>query len=174
MAESAAEAARGADAVITMLPDGPEVERVLFEAADELAEGALAIDMSTIAPTTSRSIGERLRERGIGFLDAPVTGSRPKAEDATLTIMVGGDEGDFERARPLLESMGRLVVHVGPSGHGEMVKLDQQHAGRRERRGARRAARAGAEQPTSILTSCARSSPRGRVRRRCSSSRRDR
>jgi 3-hydroxyisobutyrate dehydrogenase-like beta-hydroxyacid dehydrogenase len=123
VADSPADAARGADAVITMVPDTPEVEEVLFAAVDGMAEGMLAIDMSTIAPTASRSIGERLSERGIGFLDAPVTGSRPKAEDGTLTIMVGGDPGDFERARPVLEAMGQLVIHVGPSGHGEMVKL---------------------------------------------------
>jgi 3-hydroxyisobutyrate dehydrogenase-like beta-hydroxyacid dehydrogenase len=79
--------------------------------------------MSTIAPTASRSIAARLRARGIHFLDAPVTGSRPKAENATLTIMVGGDASDLQRARPLLEAMGRLVVHAGPSGHGSMVKL---------------------------------------------------
>ena len=123
VADSPADAASGADAVISMVPDTPEVEEVLFAAADGLAEGALAIDMSTIAPTASRSIGERLAERGIGFLDAPVTGSRPRAEDATLTIMAGGSAEDFERGRPLLESMGKLVLHVGPSGHGEMVKL---------------------------------------------------
>ena len=123
VADSPAAAASGADAVITMVPDSPEVEEVLFAAAPHLSEGALAIDMSTIAPTASRAIGERLAERGIGFLDAPVTGSRPKAEDATLTIMAGGPAEAFERARPLLESMGRLVLHVGPSGHGEMVKL---------------------------------------------------
>src|SRR3712207_5178246 len=80
-------------------------------------------DMTTIAPSASRAIGERLAERGIGFLDAPVTGSRPKAEDGTLTIMVGGAADDFERARPVFESMGKLVLHVGPSGHGEMIKL---------------------------------------------------
>jgi len=123
VAESPAEAARGAGVVISMVPDGPEVEEVLFAAAEGMAEGALAIDMSTIAPTVSRSIGERLGERGIHFLDAPVTGSRPKAEDGTLTIMVGGAAEDFERARPVLESMGQLVIHVGPSGHGEMIKL---------------------------------------------------
>ena len=123
VAESPADAARGADVVISMVPDVPEVEEVLFAAADGMSEGALAVDMSTIAPTASRSIGERLRERGIHFLDAPVTGSRPKAEDGTLTIMVGGQAEDFERAKPVLESMGQLVVHVGPSGHGEMIKL---------------------------------------------------
>ena len=123
VADSPADAARGADVVITMVPDTHEVEEVVFAAVDGMGAGALAIDMSTIAPTASRSIAERLRERGIGFLDAPVTGSRPKAEDGTLTIMVGGEAADFERARPVLESMGQLVLHVGPSGHGEMIKL---------------------------------------------------
>ncbi len=92
-------------------------------AAEGLGEGGLAIDMSTIAPSASRAIGDRLRERGIAFLDAPVTGSKPKAEDGTLTIMVGGEAADFERARPLFEAMGKLVLHVGPQGHGSMVKL---------------------------------------------------
>ena len=123
VAASPAEAAARAGIVITMVPDAPEVEEVLFAAADGMDEGAVAVDMSTIAPTASRSIGERLAERDIAFLDAPVTGSRPKAEDATLTIMVGGAQADFERARPVLEAMGRLVLHVGPSGHGEMIKL---------------------------------------------------
>jgi 3-hydroxyisobutyrate dehydrogenase-like beta-hydroxyacid dehydrogenase len=116
-----------AQAVITMVPDAPEVEEVLFGpdgAAEGLSMVDLAIDMSTIRPSASREIGERLRqERGAGFLDAPVTGSRPKAEDATLTIMVGGDAADFERARPVLEAMGERVVHAGPQGHGSMVKL---------------------------------------------------
>jgi len=123
VAESPAEAARGADVVISMVPDVPEVEEVLFAAADGMAEGTLAVDMSTIAPTASVSIGQRLGERGIHFLDAPVTGSRPKAEDGTLTIMAGGEAEDFERAKPVLEAMGQLVIHVGPSGHGEMIKL---------------------------------------------------
>jgi 3-hydroxyisobutyrate dehydrogenase len=123
VAESPADAARGADVVISMVPDVPEVEEVLFAAADGMGDGSLAVDMSTIAPTASVSIGERLGERGIHFLDAPVTGSRPKAEDGTLTIMVGGEAEDFERAKPVLEAMGQLVIHVGPSGHGEMIKL---------------------------------------------------
>ena len=123
VAESPADAARGADVVISMVPDVPEVEEVLFAAADGMAEGTLAVDMSTIAPTASVSIGQRLGERGIHFLDAPVTGSRPKAEDGTLTIMAGGEAEDFERAKPVLEAMGQLVIHVGPSGHGEMIKL---------------------------------------------------
>jgi 3-hydroxyisobutyrate dehydrogenase len=127
VAGTPAGAAAAAQAVITMVPDGPQVEEVLFGphgAAESLAMVDLAIDMSTIRPTASRRIGERLRqERGAGFLDAPVTGSRPKAEDATLTIMAGGEERDFERARPVLDAMGQKVVHVGPQGHGSMVKL---------------------------------------------------
>ena len=125
VAASAAEAA-GAGVVISMVPDSPEVEEVLLGeggAVEGLAEGGLAIDMSTIAPTASRAIGERLGRQGIAFLDAPVTGSRPKAEAGTLTIMAGGAAEAFERARPLFEAMGELVLHVGAQGHGSMVKL---------------------------------------------------
>jgi 3-hydroxyisobutyrate dehydrogenase-like beta-hydroxyacid dehydrogenase len=125
-ASSPAEAAAETEVTITMVPDVPEVEDVLFGsrgAAPGMHRGALAIDMSTIAPEASVRFGERLREEGIGFLDAPVTGSRPRAEDGTLTIMAGGSETDFERARPVLEAMGKLVVHVGPQGHGSTVKL---------------------------------------------------
>jgi 3-hydroxyisobutyrate dehydrogenase len=121
-----AAAAELADITITMVPDGPQVEDVIFGdhgAAEGMRRGTLAIDMSTIAPDVSVGIGERLAADGIGFVDAPVTGSRPRAEDGTLTIMVGGDEGDFERAKPVLEAMGKVVVHVGPQGHGSMVKL---------------------------------------------------
>lgn len=124
--ESPAETCRGADAVITMVVDSPEVEEVLFGergALERLPSRALVIDMSTIAPKAAISIGRRLGESGIGFLDAPVSGSSPKAEDGTLTIMVGGSEEDFERARPLLESMGELIVRCGPQSHGQMVKL---------------------------------------------------
>ncbi len=119
-------AAAQAGIVISMVPDSPEVEQVLFGedgAAGGLPEGGLVIDMSTIAPTASRSIGERLDELGVAFLDAPVTGSRPKAESATLTIMAGGPADAYERARPLLEAMGELVLHVGGQGHGSMIKL---------------------------------------------------
>jgi 3-hydroxyisobutyrate dehydrogenase-like beta-hydroxyacid dehydrogenase len=124
MAHSSAEAAAAADVTITMVPDVPEVEEVYFGdrgVAAGIREGGLAIDMSTIAPDASVSVGERLRAQGVGFLDAPVSGSRPKAEDGTLTIMVGGEATDFERARPVLEAMGKLVVHVGPQGHGSFV-----------------------------------------------------
>jgi 3-hydroxyisobutyrate dehydrogenase-like beta-hydroxyacid dehydrogenase len=120
------EAAAGADAVITMVVDAPEVESVLFGddgAVTGLAPGSLVVDMTTIAPAASRRIAERLSDQGIRFLDAPVTGSSPRAEDGTLTIMAGGEAADFEAARPLFEAMGKLVVHAGPTGHGSMVKL---------------------------------------------------
>ncbi len=126
LAATPAEAAEGADATITMVVDSPEVEAVLFGpdgAAAAMAEGSIVIDMSTVAAAASRSIAERLRERGIAFLDAPVSGSSPKAEDGTLTIMVGGAGEDFEYSLPLLGAMGELIVHVGPQGHGSLVKL---------------------------------------------------
>jgi 3-hydroxyisobutyrate dehydrogenase-like beta-hydroxyacid dehydrogenase len=126
VADSPAEAAAATGIAITMVVDTPQVEEVLFGAggaADGLPAGGLAIDMSTIAPSASRAIGARLGERGLAFLDAPVTGSKPKAEDGTLTIMAGGEAPDFERARPLFDAMGQLVLHVGPQGHGSMIKL---------------------------------------------------
>jgi 3-hydroxyisobutyrate dehydrogenase-like beta-hydroxyacid dehydrogenase len=126
IADTPRSAAEQADVVITMVVDSPEVEAVLFGdegAAEGLQEGSLMIDMSTIAPRAVHKIAERLTKRGIGFVDAPVTGSKPRAEDGTLTIMAGGSEHDFNRAKPLFEAMGKLIVHCGPSGHGQMVKL---------------------------------------------------
>jgi 3-hydroxyisobutyrate dehydrogenase-like beta-hydroxyacid dehydrogenase len=121
--------ATSCETVITMVVDGRQVESVLI-GADGVAAGIgdaaaspLCIDMSTIGPAAARRIGTSLAERGLRLVDAPVTGSSPKAEDGTLTIMAGGTEADFERARPLFEAMGELVVHVGPLGHGQMVKL---------------------------------------------------
>jgi 3-hydroxyisobutyrate dehydrogenase len=124
-AGSPAEAAEGADALVTILPDSPQVEAVLFDsgAAAALESGALVVDMSTIAPSAARRIGERLAGAGLDFLEAPVSGSRPKAEDGTLTIMVGGDDQAFRRALPLFEAMGERIVHVGPQGHAQLAKL---------------------------------------------------
>jgi 3-hydroxyisobutyrate dehydrogenase len=125
-ARSPREAAEGASVVVTMVPDAPEVEEVLLGeqgAVHGLADGALAVDMSTIAPTAAREIGDRLSDDGVAFLEAPVSGSRPKAEDGTLTIMVGGRAEDFERAGPLFDAMGERIVHVGPQGHGQLAKV---------------------------------------------------
>jgi 3-hydroxyisobutyrate dehydrogenase len=127
VAATPAEAGAAADVVITMVVDGDQVREVLLGedgVAAGAGEGTLCVDMSTIAPGDSRAIAEALAERGIRFVDAPVTGSSPKAQDGTLTIMAGGAKEDFERARPLFEAMGELIVHVGGQvGQGEMVKL---------------------------------------------------
>jgi 3-hydroxyisobutyrate dehydrogenase-like beta-hydroxyacid dehydrogenase len=116
--------ASNSDVVVTMVVDGPQVEAVLLgEEGAGHGPGLLCVDMSTIGPAAAREIAARLEERGVLFMDAPVTGSSPKAEDGTLTIMAGGEAADFERARPLFEAMGELVVHVGPVGHGQLVKV---------------------------------------------------
>ncbi len=125
-AATPAEAAEGADALISIVPDAPEVESVLFGeagAAGALASGALVVDMSTIAPSAAVEIGERLTSDGLEFLEAPVSGSKPKAEDGTLTIMAGGSKAAFARAQPLFEALGERIVHVGPQGHGQLAKL---------------------------------------------------
>jgi 3-hydroxyisobutyrate dehydrogenase-like beta-hydroxyacid dehydrogenase len=126
VAETASQLARRSDVVITMVVDGPQVEGVLLGEDGVRAgarEGLLCIDMSTIGPSAAVRIGAALRADGIHFMDAPVTGSSPKAEDGTLTIMAGGEKADFERARPLFEAMGERIVHVGAMGDGQMVKL---------------------------------------------------
>ncbi len=126
VAGSPAEVAERCDVVITMVVDGDQVESVLLGTGG-VAQGArgdlLCIDMSTIGPRAARRIAGRLAERGVEFMDAPVTGSSPKAEDGTLTIMAGGSPDSFERARPLFEAMGKLIVHVGEVGQGQLVKV---------------------------------------------------
>jgi 3-hydroxyisobutyrate dehydrogenase len=126
VAETPADVARQAPIVFTMVVDGAQVEQVLLGpdgAAHGARDGSLFVDMSTIAPSDTRRIGAALAERGIALVDAPVTGSAPKAQDGTLTIMCGGDGADVERVRPLLEAMGEVIVHVGALGQGEMAKL---------------------------------------------------
>ncbi len=121
-----AEVASASDVVVSMVVDGAQVEEVLCGrdgVASGAHEGLLCVDMSTIAPTDTRRIAARLAEAGVRMMDAPVTGSSPRAEAGTLTIMAGGERADFERVKALLESMGELVVHVGELGQGEMLKL---------------------------------------------------
>jgi 3-hydroxyisobutyrate dehydrogenase len=125
-AATPAQAASSAEIVITMVVDGPQVEHVLLGedgAATEAADGTLFVDCSTIGPAATLTIGEALAACGLHLADAPVTGSSPRAEDGTLTIMVGGSDADFARAMPALEAMGKLIVHAGPLGHGQIVKL---------------------------------------------------
>jgi 3-hydroxyisobutyrate dehydrogenase-like beta-hydroxyacid dehydrogenase len=127
VAQTPAEVGAASDVVITMVVDGAQVTEVLLGddgVAKGAAPGSLCVDMSTIAPGDSRRIAAAVAERDIGFVDAPVTGSSPKAEDGTLTIMASGTRDDFQRALPLFEAMGELIVHVGEEvGLGEMVKL---------------------------------------------------
>jgi len=126
MAGSPREVAERSDVVITMVVDGAQVEEMILGEDGALAgarEGTLFVDMSTIAPATARSLAERLSAEGHAFVDAPVTGSSPKAEAGTLTIMVGGAHEDVERARPLFEVMGEKIVHAGEAGQGQAVKV---------------------------------------------------
>ena len=126
VADSPRAVAENATVVITMVVDGAQVEQMLLGddgAVHGARENTLFIDMSTIGPADARRIGAALAERGHRFVDAPVTGSAPKAEDGTLTIMAGGADDDMARAMPLLEAMGELIVHVGPVGTGQQVKV---------------------------------------------------
>ncbi len=121
-----AEVAARSDIVVSMVVDGAQVASIMLgddSVVQSAHEGLLVLDMSTIGPTDARRIGAALAERGVKMLDAPVTGSSPRAEDGTLTIMVGGEDEDYDRALPLLETMGRLVRHVGELGQGQMLKL---------------------------------------------------
>jgi 3-hydroxyisobutyrate dehydrogenase len=125
-AATPAEVARDSDVVISMVVDGEQVASVLLGeqgVVEAARSGLLCMDMSTIAPADTRRIGAALAERGVRMLDAPVTGSSPRAEEGTLTIMVGGASEDFQRVQPVLEVMGELIVHVGELGQGEMLKL---------------------------------------------------
>jgi len=128
-AATAADVAAGAEVVITMVPDSPDVEAVVLGDGGVLSaarQGLLLIDMSTIRPDTARLVGEAAQARGVRFLDAPVSGGEVGAVEATLSIMVGGDADDFEAALPILESLGKTIVHVGPVGSGQTVKAANQ------------------------------------------------
>jgi 3-hydroxyisobutyrate dehydrogenase len=128
-ADHPADAAGRADLVVVCVSDTPDVEAVLF-GTDGIVRGAragsLVIDCSTIAPSGSWDFAARLREHGIAMVDAPVSGGSEGARNATLTIFVGGDERDVERARPVLSALGRTITHVGPIGAGQAVKAVNQ------------------------------------------------
>jgi 3-hydroxyisobutyrate dehydrogenase len=124
-AGSPGEAAAEADAAITMLADPASVEEVAWKhrLLDRLRPGTIYIDMTTVSPETSRKIGAACFERGIGFLDAPVTGSKPAAASGELLLMVGGEPSTLDRARPILAPMSKKIVHMGPVGMGSLMKL---------------------------------------------------
>jgi 3-hydroxyisobutyrate dehydrogenase len=125
VATSPAEAARGADVVITCLPNSPEV-LALLDGNDGLLSGmrsgATLVDCTSGEPATSRQIADRLRQRGIDFIDAPVSGGVIGAEKGTLTVMIGGDRAVLDRVRPVLESFGQKIVHCGDVGAGDALK----------------------------------------------------
>jgi 3-hydroxyisobutyrate dehydrogenase-like beta-hydroxyacid dehydrogenase len=127
------EAAARADFVLTCVPDGPELTETAL-GANGIIEGAKAgtvvIDMSTVSPTYTREVATKLAAKGVGMVDAPVSGGPPRAGTGELTIMVGGDDATVATAKPVLDALGsggKTVTHVGPIGAGEMVKLANQY-----------------------------------------------
>jgi 2-hydroxy-3-oxopropionate reductase len=128
-ADNIADAAREADVVAVMVPDSPDVQEVLagdggvFETAKP---GTLVIDFSSIRPDVTADLAAQAKEKGLRILDAPVSGGQAGAEAATLSIMVGGEEADFDAARPVLDAVGKTIVHVGPNGSGQTVKAANQ------------------------------------------------
>ena len=128
-AATPAKAASGADIVISMVTDGPDVEQVLMGtegAVHGARPGAVFIDMSTISPETAQKLADALSRYQIEFLDAPVSGGDVGARNATLTIMVGGKQEVFEQARSVFEILGKRVTHIGPAGSGQVVKACNQ------------------------------------------------
>jgi len=128
-AGSPMEVAEACDIIITMLPDSPDVEAVLAGEGgvlEGIRDRALLVDMSTISPVVTEELSEKVREQGASMLDAPVSGGDVGAIEGALSIMVGGSEEDFERARPLFEVMGKVATHVGPPGAGQVVKACNQ------------------------------------------------
>jgi 2-hydroxy-3-oxopropionate reductase len=131
-AQSPADVARRVEVTITMVPDAPDVEAVLFgtDGVVEAAQpGHVVVDMSTISPTATRLFAQRLASRGIEMLDAPVSGGESGAREGTLSIMVGGKEEVFVRCRPIFEALGRKITFMGAHGSGQMTKLCNQVAG---------------------------------------------
>ena len=112
-----------AEVIITMLPTSKEVDEIVAQLLPHLREGMLWIDATSGDPNVSRETAARLRGKGVAFVDAPVTGATVGAENATLTIMIGGDAADFERAREILKLCGKTLIHVGPVGAGHAIKV---------------------------------------------------
>lgn len=128
-ASSAKEVAHTSDIIITMLPDSPDVESVVLGengVAQGIQPGSVYIDMSSVAPSTARRVYEALKAKGAEALDAPVSGGQVGAEQATLSIMVGGSQAAFSRALPILQAMGKNIVHIGEAGAGQVTKVCNQ------------------------------------------------
>jgi 2-hydroxy-3-oxopropionate reductase len=123
------EVAENSDIVVTMLPDSPDVRNVVAGedgVLEGIKEGVLLVDMSTISPVVTEELAAAVKEKGASMLDAPVSGGDVGAIEGTLSIMVGGSEEDFKRAKPLFDVMGNTVTHVGPTGAGQVTKAANQ------------------------------------------------
>ena len=127
--DSARDAAWGADALITMLPDGDAVRDAVLDALPSLRPGAVVVDMSSSDPAATLALGRALRARKVDMADAPVSGARFKAKDGTLAIMVGGEKRTVRRVMPLLQRLGTEIVHVGGLGAGHAVKALNNYLG---------------------------------------------
>jgi 3-hydroxyisobutyrate dehydrogenase-like beta-hydroxyacid dehydrogenase len=128
-AATPAEAATGADAVLICVSDTPDLEAVLFGGdgvARGLAAGGVVVDCSTVSPSATAELAERLAAQGIGLVDAPVSGGSEGAQNGTLTIFVGGAPEHVDRAQPILQAFGKRITHLGPSGFGQMAKAVNQ------------------------------------------------
>ncbi len=128
-AASPAEAARGSEVVLTIVTGSADAEEVILGpggAVQGAAPGTVVVDMTTTAPDTARRLGRELRARGVGFLDAPVTGMEVRAREGTLSIFVGGEEADLEKAREVLAVLGNRITRFGPNGAGQTVKACNQ------------------------------------------------
>ena len=123
MVPGAADAARGAEVVITMLPSGEILRSVAREIIPAMEPGAIFLDCSTVDVASARAVAEEARQAGLGALDAPVSGGVVGAEGGTLTFMVGGDRASFDTAKELFDIMGQKAVHCGPSGNGQAAKI---------------------------------------------------
>ena len=126
---SAKEVAQKSDMIITMVPDTPDVEKVLFGAngvAEGLSKGKIVVDMSSISPIETKKYAKRINELGCEYLDAPVSGGEVGAKNAALTIMVGGSEATFSKVKPIFDLMGKNITLVGGNGDGQTCKVCNQ------------------------------------------------
>jgi 2-hydroxy-3-oxopropionate reductase len=127
--KSAKEVAEKADIIFTMVPDTPDVEKVLFGEngiASGLSKGKVVVDMSSISPISTKEFAKKINDLGCEYMDAPVSGGEVGAKNAALTIMIGGSEATFERVKPLFELMGKNITLVGPNGAGQTAKVANQ------------------------------------------------
>lgn len=129
LASSPADAARGSDIVVSIVTGSKDTEQVILGPQGAIygaAPGSVVVDMTTTSPDCARRVGKELRGKGIGFLDAPVTGMEIRAREGTLSIFVGGEASDLEKARPVLSVLGNNITRFGPNGSGQLIKACNQ------------------------------------------------